>query len=293
MRPISINHLFQPSTILPMAFKFTDQHIDDYHRLGYTIFRDLMTPALLTDLRRMAEEARRICFEKRGPQAQRLQPIKDFELDLTPYHELAALPELDKAIKAIIGDDAWYAYPNGNTKDSRAGILFEPRERPYCTFWHRDWRDNMPGTSVKTWEEKQNNIRLFNQVNAPFYDDNCLWIVPGSHLRRDLPSEAARFPDRPIVAPDTKGMNTEEAEWACLDFCRSMPGAQQVWLSAGDFMLYRNPLWHIGSYTPHKKRATLHDGVWTKEFFEWFTKAPQRPDGKREYVNPNKREELQ
>ncbi len=276
-----------------MSFKFTDQHIDDYHRLGYTIFRGLMPPALLSDLRGMAEEARRICFDKKGPQAQRLQPIKDFDLDITPYHELAANPELGKAVKAIIGEDAWYAYPNQDKELARAGILFQPTEQPYCTHWHRDWRDNMAGMSLKAWEEQQNNIRLFNQVNAPFYDDNCLWVIPGSHLRKDLPSEAARFPDRPIPGVDTKEMNTEEAEWACLEYCRSMPGAQQVWLSAGDFMLYRNTLWHIGNYTPHKKRATLHDGVWTKEFYDWFTDPPQRADGKREFENPHEREELQ
>lgn len=270
-----------------MAFKLTDAHIDEYHRCGFTVFRNLIPPALLRDLRVMAEKAREICRKQRGPQAQRLQPIQKFDLDLKSYYAYAELPELVDAIEKLIGPDAIYAYKDRTSKESYAGILFEPEERPYCTIWHRDWRDNIGGLSIKAWESHLLDVRMYNQVNTPLYDDGCTWIVPGSHLRRDLAAEIRRFPERPIKAPDTSGMAPEEAEWTCLQYCESMPGNFQAHLHAGDFMLYRNSLWHIGSYAPYRKRATIHDVVWTNEFIEWWKSPPKREDGRPEMLNPN------
>ena len=54
---------------------------------------------------------------------------------------------------------------------------------------------------------------------------------------------------------------------------RSMPGAVQIHLDAGDFCLYRNTLWHLGNYVPYRIRSTLHDAVDTEEFAAWRTKA--------------------
>ena len=66
-----------------------------------------------------------------------------------------------------------------------------------------------------------------------------------------------------------------------------MPGAVCAHLDAGDFMLYRNTMWHIGNYVPYKKRSTLHDQVWTPAFTEWSTNWPRRPDGSSEWMVPN------
>ena len=87
------------------------------------------------------------------------------------------------------------------------------------------------------------------------------------------------------------------ADRACLEYARSMPGAVNLKLEAGDFCLYRNTLWHVrallhaltwadpglpgprgqlmirgrgcrqcGVYHPSKIRATIHDGGMTAEF---------------------------
>lgn len=271
-----------------MPFKISDRHIDEFHRLGFTNFENLIPPTLLRELRNMAEQARAICREKNGPQAQRLQPIQNYDLDLKPYYEYAELTELVEAIEKILGPDAIYAFIGRESQDSHAGILFEPEEKPYCTQWHRDWRDNIPGLSIKEWEAQLRDLRLFNQVNTPLYDDNSLWVIPGSHLRHDLPSEIRRFPERPINRPEmTDEMINEDIEQVCLEYCLSMSGAVQVNLRAGDFLLYRNSLWHIGSYTTYRKRATIHDSVWTQEFREWSSNWPKREDGGKEMENPN------
>ena len=28
--------------------------------------------------------------------------------------------------------------------------------------------------------------------------------------------------------------------------------------------------WHIGTYVPYRKRATLHDGAWKQETRDWY-----------------------
>jgi ectoine hydroxylase-related dioxygenase (phytanoyl-CoA dioxygenase family) len=157
-----------------------------------------------------------------------------------------------------------------------SSVLIEPGELPWCTQWHRDWRDNVPGLDLEKWESVQSDITLFNQVNCALYEDSCTWIVPGSHNRRDTAEEAARFPDRPIEAPELEGKTYAQRERECYEYCQSMPGAMQTFLQAGDFMLYRSVLWHIGNYLPYKKRATIHEGIMTPGFIEYWNGTVQQ-----------------
>ena len=114
-------------------------------------------------------------------------------------------------------------------------------------------------------------------------------VVPGSHLRRDTPEEAALFPDRPITLPPHMGgehhsvvkeqrakLSAAETEAQCQTYIRSMPGAVQLHLSPGDLCVYRNCLWHAGCYTTTAKRATVHDVPDTPEFQSWRTGRFQR-----------------
>ena len=268
-----------------MPFQFSDQHIDDYHRLGYTVFRGIVPPKLIDALRRVTDEARVLAREKFGPQSQRLQPVAAFEIDQQPFHDFRDLPELRDAVARVLTPQHVYA------TEGMLGVLLEPADEPYCTAWHRDWRDNIPGLNLSDWDAVMNDIDLFNQLNCALYADNSTWVVPGSHLRRDLPGEAARFPDRPIAGPDLAGLSYAEREAACLEYCRSLPGAVRLELDAGDFALYRNALWHIGNYVPYRKRATLHDAVDTPAFAAWREKvlpeAVKRREAGLHWENPN------
>lgn len=249
-----------------MAFEFTDQHIEDYHTRGYTVFKKILPPSLVADLRKVSERARELARERGGPQIQRLQPVARFDLDQQPFINYGELPELLDAIHRVLSPN--HTHANRNI----LGILLEPADEPYCTNWHRDWRDHVNPHIAPIWEEVFLDTNLFNQVNCALYDDGCTWVVPGSHLRRDLPREFAAFPQRPIPGPDLSGMSAEERERACLAYCRNMPGATKLALEAGDFCLYRNSLWHLGNYVPYQRRATLHDIVDTPEFAAWRDK---------------------
>ena len=268
-----------------MGFQVSDKHIEEYHMLGYTVFRKILPPSLIRDLRQVSDRAKAIAREQSGPQVQRLQPVANYDLDQQPFIDYANLPPLVDAIAKVLTP----RHRHGSR--DHFGILFEPAGMLYCTPWHRDWRDNAVGLPLSMWDEVFNDINHFNQINCALYEDSSTWFVLGSHLRRDLPAEIERFPDRPIPGVGLDGKSAEEREPLCLEYCRSMPGAVQLHLEAGDFALYRNTLWHLGNYVPYRKRATLHDSAWTPEFEAWYNKARTESSKRREagfgMENPN------
>jgi hypothetical protein len=267
-----------------MPFQFRDSHISDFYTLGYTVFCSILPPALIRDLRRVAAQAREIIHSEQGQQVQRLQPVAAYDLDSKPFQDFANLSPLRDAVSRVLNPRVRYG--NINT----LGILLHPGDIPYSTPWHRDWRDNQAGLNLSAWEERSSDIDLFNQMNSPLYEDSSLWVVPSSHLRRDLPGEIERFPDRPIPTPQLEGKTGVEREQVCLDYCRSMPGAVRLHLDTGDFALYRSTLWHLGNYVPYRNRATLHDFVDTPEYRTWreqvTTEAAQRQAAGIEMENP-------
>ena len=111
-----------------------------------------------------------------------------------------------------------------------------------------------------TLEGAWHDRRLFNQVNCAIYNDSSTWYVPGSHARRqDLPGEkqSIGFSSLPQWHDDVA---EAEFEQACYQHCATFPGAQQMHLIAGDYMLYRSHGWHCGNYLSYQPRATIHDG---------------------------------
>lgn len=275
-----------------MAFTFSQEHIDCYQRNGYAIFRHILPTSLISDLRKTAEQARAVAHEVTGPQAQRLQPLSKHadKLNMQPLYDYRDLPPLVDAIAKLLGPAHRHGGAGG--EPANFAILFEPAEKSYCTHWHRDWRDNIPGCPIEDWREQRENPLMFNQINCALYEDSCTWVVPGSHNRDDLLVEAQRFPTRPITWADIDKITDDaERERRSLEYCRSMPGAFRAYLDAGDFMIYRNTLWHIGNYVPYKRRATIHDTADTPEFFawrEWASKtAAENREAGRKHINPN------
>lgn len=252
-----------------MSFRFNSSHVKNYHERGFTVFRGIVPPRLLGHLRHEADKGRSIARRLSGPCAQRLQPIVEHpEIDMAPFRELALLPELVNAINGIF--ETHYGHAVDTTADLDClGVLYEPENRPSCMRWHRDFRDLHAGMDVAKWREKMHDIRYFNQTNVALYSESCLWVVPGSHLRLDTQDEIRRFPGRPVEPPPgANNSNWESVEYEHRQYVHSMPGAEQVHLDAGDYLLYRNTLWHTGCYVPYQKRATVHGTIVTKEYNE-------------------------
>lgn len=253
-----------------MAFRYSEQNREEYFSLGLTILRDLIPAALLSDLRRETDRAREIARREHGPQTQRLQPVYHYNgLNHQPFRDFLALPELRRTVEGILGLE--------HTQSDIMGVLFEPQEAAWATHWHRDWGYNVSGIDVEAFFDAAiNKPRMFNQLNGALYDDHSLWVVPGSHNRPDTEAEQVAFEGRiPPPGPTlTDDMSPEARELACLSYTRRMPGAVQVALGAGDVAFYRAVGWHIGTYIPYTKRATLHDGFYGPEDREWKANVP-------------------
>lgn len=250
-----------------MAFKFSDEHISQFYSLGYTVFRGVIPSALIADLRIACERGRQLA-RKKNVNAQRFQPVAEYDIDQKPFEDFRDLPPLRDAIARVLSPRHTY----GNTK-TWLGVLVEPGERPYCTNWHRDWIHHQISNKEATLSAADfRNVDFFNQLNGALYEDSSTWVVPGSHNRADLPGEIAAFQPPPVPPPHFEGTTVEEAEQIALEYCRRMPGAVQLHLNAGDLALYRNLMWHIGNYAPYRKRATLHDIVDTPEYDAWRKK---------------------
>lgn len=240
-----------------------DEHADSFRKLGYCVLPRVVPPTLLGELRRTSDRAREIARQIRGPNAQRLQPLSAHlePAAMRPLDDLYALTELRDAVAYVL------AAPHAFTTE-RMGILFEPSNKSWTTHWHRDARDVNDPEKLAAWEATQNIPGCWNQLNLPLYEDTCTWVVPGSHNRADLPGETAWLKSQTI--PDTRPVpvTDEEIEYRSIDNVRAFPGGQRVVLDAGDMLLYRNTLWHLGNYTPWKRRATLHDNPMTAEHLE-------------------------
>ena len=219
--------------------------IDEYLANGYRIFRNIIPPSLLTDLRRQADIARDLAHQLNGHQTQRIQPLDQYgdRIDLQPFRDYVELPALKDAVEALLGP----GYTHGHLHIM--GLLVEVA----IAGRNQEVRDAV--------DEVWHDLRIFNQVNCALYADSCTWLVPGSHLRSfDLPGEQ-QTTDDPTLRTLPEEYSTVDAERFYIEHCQQMPGAQPMHLNAGDFMIYRSHGWHTGLYLPYQPRATIHDIV--------------------------------
>lgn len=246
-----------------MRFRFSEVNRHEYFTEGFTILRGLIPAALLTDLRTQTDRARDIARERQGAQTQRLQPVYAYEeLDHRPFREFLNLPEMRATVEGILGTD--------HQESDIMGVLLEPTHQAWATNWHRDWVHHNPKVDPLIFSQVMRNPLMFNQLNAALYDDHSLWVIPRSHDRDDTAEERAAFGSIPVPPPaldDT--MSGAERELVCSRYARQMPGAQQVSLMAGDCAFYRACQWHLGTYIPYTKRATLHDGFYGPDDLAW------------------------
>jgi hypothetical protein len=126
------------------------------------------------------------------------------------------------------------------------------------------------------WNEQAADLDLFNQLNAALYEDVSTWFVPGTNVRLwDTPEEltAAHGADRAALENHGARRNEPDQERFLREYCLGMPGAVQLRLEPGDVVLYRNVAWHLGSYVPYRKRATLHCTATTENYDAFVQRA--------------------
>ena len=222
-----------------MPFQFSEKHVNEFHMAGVTVFRSVLPPSLIRDLRRVCNEGAATA-RARG-WGGRFQ-IADGDIDRRPFQDYAELPALRDAVAKVVGPQCIYG------DQSWFGVFIEPENVPWCTEWHRDARGVL---NDEEWDHWTKIPSLGNQVNCALYEDSCTWYVPGSHLRGDTGAERHAVATLPYLGfGDKPGegetLTNEERERICLAYCEGMPGAMRLYLNAGDFALYRPFGWHIG-----------------------------------------------
>jgi len=118
-------------------------------------------------------------------------------------------------------------------------LLINPASHRFALRWHRD--------DVSEAADEQEEVEMLRtshfgvQWNTALYDDDCLYVVPGSHLAPRSPAQRALSSTQ---APPENPLD--------------MPGAFRVALKTGDTVFYNSNILHTATYNPDIKRATLH-----------------------------------
>ncbi len=225
-----------------------DQFLED----GYVILQGVIPPQQLEGLRRahevLVERQKEIWARERGPDD---PPGGVWETHAQPRLNLGALSDQIDAL-TIGAVEIWLHENMQGVSSSLLGVedasvtemmvMCNP-VRDHETAGHRGWhRDFYPPHTAPLQgyaDDFLENGPRYVQWNLPLYDDNVLWVVPGSHAR----------------------LNTAEENAALNSDARTpVPGAVQTHLAAGDGVAYILPLLHWGSRYNAKMRRTIHGG---------------------------------
>lgn len=140
-------------------------------------------------------------------------------------------------------------------------LLINPASHSFALGWHRD--DIRPDVSKVEEQARLDTPTYGVQFNTALYDDDCLFIVPGTHRRlRTKPEiEANNAKAPPATRTEATQSNTEQQQgfapdgsWIGVD----PPNTLRVKLKPGQTAFYSQRILHRASYLPSAKRATLH-----------------------------------
>ena len=250
---------------------------DQFLEEGYVILRGVIPPQQLADLRRayelLVERQKEIWARERGPDD---PPGGVWETNAQPRLNLGALASQIDA--QTVGAVEIWLHENTQGVSSRLlgaedaavteMMLMCNPVRDHETADHRGWhRDFYPPHTAPLQgyaDDILENGPRYVQWNLPLYDDNVLWVVPGSHVRLNTAEENA-------------ALNKDERT--------ILPGAIQTHLAAGDGVAYILPLMHWGSRYNAKMRRTIHGG------FSEYTTHKDLPYF--EHLSPASRESFQ
>lgn len=233
---------------------------DKFMEQGFLILRNVVPPDKLESMRAACEtildRRKAVWAAERGPDD---PPGGQYDMDRQPRVYMEEPGLIDEETANVV-EDFWVA---DETLDIASQLLCNPRPNvtrmmmmcnpvrdwPGGTGWHRDVHPtDMAPMDALAADFVENGPR-YTQWNVPMYDDSVLWVVPGSHRRRNTDRENAEF------MKDMAGEYVVSNE-RLQNAAEGIP----VELNAGDGVIYSNFLLHTGSNYTTKKRRTLHGG---------------------------------
>lgn len=190
-----------------------------------------------------------------NPSLDSLAPSSSTSLSSTFQHFYGSCPLLDIA-SLLIGA------PQEKLQMELFNLLINPCSHRFALGWRRD--DVKPDVSTEQEKARLETPTYGVQFNTALYNDDCLFIVPGSHRRLRTQAEIkANQTKAPPATPitTTNGEGEEEGEefahdakWIGVD----PPNTLRVKLKAGQTAFYSQRILHRASYVASAKRATLH-----------------------------------
>lgn len=226
---------------------------------GYLVLRNVVPPDQLDTVRaayeRLVEQRRAIWARERGPDD---PPGGVWETSAQPRLSLGRAPLSD----LIDGQSApaveiWLHENTQGVSSQLLGVtdasvtemmlMCNPVRDHGPATWHRDLHPIDTAPLQGYIEDIVETGPRYVQWNIPLYDDDVLWVVPGSHLR----------------------LNSDEENSQLLANPRGpLSGGVQTHLNAGDGVVYILPILHWGSNYSTRLRRTIHGG------FSTFTPYP-------------------
>lgn len=219
-------------------------------RDGYLIVPEVIDPARLAEVRRayetLVERQRAVWSAERGPDD---PPGGVWETARQPRlhlsRELAAQIDAScaAAVEVWVGDRL-RAAANRLLDVEDAGatelmMMCSPVRDRGPANWHRDIHPIDTAPLRGYIDDIVENGPAYIQWNIPLYDDDVLWVMPGTHVRVNTDRE-----NRLLLADDR----------------RPLPGAVQTRLRGGDGVVYITPILHWGSDYSARLRRTVHGG---------------------------------
>ena len=219
----------------------TQQWLQD----GYIILREVIPPDRLESLRTSYETLVERQHQIWAGELEWDEPIA------TDYKAKQPRLVLNSVVDADTADAVEFCL-HDNTLGVSRQILQAPEAAPAAMFfmcnpktdhgpdrWHRD----VVGTRIAPLrglqEDMLANTPLSVQWNIPLYDDDVLWVVPGSHRRANTPAEDRQLAENRRVP---------------------LKGGIPVELKAGDGVVYSSMILHWPSNYSTKLRRVLHLG---------------------------------
>ena len=225
--------------------------LHEFKDKGYLILRQVIPPDMLEDLRQSFDElVRREWPEGPSPGRPPQQPrIYGFEkhIDASTANILEFCLHdnvLDPCRQLLQVPDVGMAY---------MFLMCNPVRDYGPWFWHRDFTPLSDGPLQGMQLDFAANGPAHLQWNIALYDDDVLWIVPGSHPRPNTEDENRQLAAVPHTYAHNQQPQGEKRH-------EPLPGSVPVDLKAGDGVVYANMLLHWGSNYSTQLRRCIHMG---------------------------------
>ena len=222
---------------------------DQFLEQGYIILREVVPRDELEGLRRsheiLVERQRAIWARERGPND---PPGGVWESGAQPRLSVGTMgPEHDEQTASAI---EFWAHENlqGASSELLAEadvpvtemlLMCNPVSDRGPAAWHRDFYPPLNAPLQAYADDILETGPRYVQWNLALYDDDVLYVVPGSHIRPNTDAENESIKQNPRMP---------------------LPGCVQTHLAAGDGVAYILPILHWGSNYSTKRRRTMHGG---------------------------------